>query len=129
MSESKLIPSILTSIKKNCNIPAEITVFDPDLLLHINSAFAKLNQMGVGPKEPFMIEDDSATWDEFCDDRIVNMVRTWMYLEVLLVFDPPTASVLSALERRRDELEWRLNVAKDELLYAKSEENQNERDD
>lgn len=129
MSESKLIPSILTSIKKNCNIPAEITVFDPDLLLHINSAFAKLNQMGIGPKEPFMIEDDSATWDEFCDDRIVNMVRTWMYLEVLLVFDPPTASVLSALERRRDELEWRLNVAKDELLYAKSEENQNERDD
>ena len=126
MPESSLIGSILTSVKKNCNIPADVTVFDPDIIMHINSTFAQLNQMGVGPKETFMIEDDSAQWDDFSTNLDINMVRSYMYLEVRLLFDPPTASVLSSLEKKRDEYVWRLNVADDDLLYATTEEVEDE---
>lgn len=126
MPEPSLIGSILTSVKKNCNIPEDVTVFDPDIIMHINSVFAQLNQMGVGPKETFMIEDDSAQWEDFSTNLDINMVRSYMYLEVRLMFDPPTASVLSSLEKKRDEFVWRLNVADDDLLYAASEEVEDE---
>lgn len=126
MPEPSLIGSILTSVKKNCNIPEDVTVFDPDIIMHINSTFAQLNQMGVGPKETFMIEDDSAQWDDFSTNLDINMVRSYMYLEVRLLFDPPTASVLSSLEKKRDEYAWRLNVADDDLLYATTEEVEDE---
>lgn len=117
-----LLPSILTSIKKNLNIPEEVTSFDPDILMHINTAFSKLNQMGVGPEETFMIEDKSSTWDEFHTNKDINMVRTYVWLDVRLVFDPPQASVLNALKETKAELEWRLNVADDDLLFADLEE-------
>lgn len=123
---ANLIPSILTSIKKDLNIPENVEAFDPDILMHINMAFAKLNQLGVGPDEVFMIDDASAVWSDFSTDAITNMARTYVYLEVRLVFDPPTASLLTSLEKKRDELEWRLSVAQDKLLYANSEEDQNE---
>lgn len=112
------IDSILTSVKKNLNIPEEITVYDPDIAMHINSCFAKLNQMGVGPKETFMIEDKTSEWDDFTTNQDLAMVKSYIYLEVRLMFDPPTASVLSSLEKKISELEWRLNVAGDELLYG-----------
>ncbi len=117
-----LLPSILTSIKKNLNIPEEVTSFDSDILMHINTAFSKLNQMGVGPKETFMIEDKSSTWDEFYTSKDINMIRTYIWLDVRLVFDPPQASVLNALKETKAELEWRLNVADDDLLFADLEE-------
>ena len=126
MASNPLIPSILTSVKKSLNIPEEVTVFDPDIIMHINSVFAKLNQLGVGPSETFMIEDDEAEWSDFYTNLDINTVRSYMYLEVRLLFDPPTASMLTSFEKARDEMVWRLNVADDELLYANSEENQNE---
>ena len=126
MTESQpLYESILTSIKKNLNIAEDVTAFDPDILLHINSSFAKLNQMGVGPEETFMIEDSSATWDDFSTNLDINMVRTYIYLDVRLVFDPPTASVLSSLEKKLAEYEWRLNVADDDFV---EKDDQNESD-
>lgn len=118
MTSQQLIPSILGSVKKNLNIPDEVDVFDPDLLMHINTTLAKLNQMGIGPEEPLMVEDSSATWDELCTGKLDAMVRSYVFLEVRLLFDPPTASVLTSYEKKRDELEWRLNVADDDLLYA-----------
>ena len=126
MASNPLIPSILTSVKKSLNIPEEVTVFDPDIIMHINSVFAKLNQLGVGPSETFMIEDDEAEWSDFYTNLDINTVRSYMYLEVRLLFDPPTASMLTSFEKARDEMVGRLNVADDELLYANSEENQNE---
>ena len=89
------------------------TAFDMDIMIHINSVFSDLNQMGVGPKETFSIVDDSTTWSEFTDDdALFNSVKTYVYLRVKLIFDPPaSASVLSAMERQVDKLEWRLNVS------------------
>ncbi len=121
--------SILGSIKKSLNIPDGIAVFDPDLIMLINTTFAKLNQMGIGPSEPFSINDETATWDQFSEKGLDAMVKTYMYLEVRLVFDPPTASVLTSMEKKRDELEWRLNVADDELLHVTDEQDGDADDD
>ena len=105
--------SILVSIKKLLGIAADYTHFDPDIIMHINSAFSILTQLGVGPPEGFRIEDNTKTWNDFIGDTTrIDAVKSYIYLKVGLMFDPPTSSaVLSAKERQISELEWRLNVA------------------
>lgn len=105
--------SILNSIKKLLGITAEYEHFDPDITMHINSVFVILNQLGVGPDTPFSITGDSETWDQFIDEAKLNMVKSYMYLKVRLLFDPPTGSVQDAIKNQIAELEWRLNVAVD----------------
>ena len=105
--------SILVSIKKLLGIAADYTHFDPDIIMHINSAFSVLTQLGVGPPEGFRIDNDVKTWNDFISDTIrLDAVKSYVYLKVSLMFDPPTSSaILSARERQISELEWRLNVA------------------
>lgn len=106
--------SILTSIKKLLGIAKDYTHFDMDIIIHINSALAILTQLGVGPSEGFSIENDFATWNDFVssDDKRFLMIKTYVYMKVKLVFDPPTnSSHLQAMKDAVDEYEWRLNVA------------------
>ena len=106
--------SILTSIKKMLGIAEEYTHFDPDIIMHINSVFMTLTQLGVGPSEGFYIEDDMTEWDEFIPDPTkLQAVKTYMYLKVRLVFDSSSlgSATLAAYERQIQELEWRLNVS------------------
>lgn len=105
--------SILTSIKKLLGIAEEYNHFDGDLIMHINSVFSILTQLGVGPSEGFYIEDDGTTWDEFTNDvKTLNNVKSYMYLKVKLLFDPPLSSaVMESMNRSISEFEWRLNVA------------------
>lgn len=105
--------SILTSIKKLLGITEEYDTFDNDLIMHINSVFMILNQMGVGPKEGFKITDDSETWEDFISDSLLyEAVKSYVYLKVRLLFDIPTSSaVTESINRQISELEWRLNVA------------------
>lgn len=107
--------SILTSIKKLLGIAEEYEHFDQDLVMHINSAFSVLTQLGVGSKEGFRIEDASAKWSEFLyDDPRLEFVRTYVYFRVKLAFDPPLSSaVMEAINRQISELEWRINVTVD----------------
>lgn len=107
--------SILTSIKKLLGITEEYTHFDADLVMHINSVFMILNQLGIGPAETFYIEDDLATWSDFLPDgKNVGLVKSYMHLKVRLLFDPPLGSaVLEAMNRQISEFEFRLNVAFD----------------
>lgn len=102
--------SILISIKKLLNIPKEQTVFDLDVIMHINSVFMVLKQLGVGPSEGFFIEDASTTWDEYVEEPLKwHAVKTYMYAKVRLVFDPPqNASHIKCLEQTVAEFEWRL---------------------
>ena len=104
--------SILTSIKKILGITKEYTHFDQDIIMHINSVFMVLTQIGIGPSEEFFIEDDSATWDDFLqEDKTIEAVKTYMGLKVQLLFDPPlSSSVMESKKRLIDEFEWRLNV-------------------
>lgn len=105
--------SILTSIKKLLGIPSEYTQFDSDIIMHINSVFMILNQLGVGSSGGFSIADNNAVWSNFIEnEEIVNAVKTYMYMRVRLLFDPPSnSSVMDSINRQINELEWRLNVA------------------
>lgn len=104
--------SILTSIKKLLGITEDDTNFDTDIVIHINSVFMVLNQLGVGPSEGFRIEDKYSTWDEYItEDDDLDAVKTYIYLKIKLIFDPPlSSSVLEANKQLINELEWRLNV-------------------
>ena len=105
--------SILTSIKKLLGLTEEYTNFDTDIIIHINSAFMVLNQIGVGPEEGFSIEDDSSTWDEYIPEDVKKLeaVKTYIYLKVKIVFDPPQSGiVMEAIKQSIAEYEWRLNV-------------------
>ena len=107
--------SILTSIKKLLGIAEEYTQFDEDIIMHINTVFLNLTQLGVGPEEGFLIEDDVASWEDFINDNTqLQAVKTYVYLKVKLFFDPPlSSSVIESMNRMIAELEWRLNVAVD----------------
>ena len=105
--------SILTSIKKLLGISEEYTHFDADLIMHINSVFLILTQIGVGPSEGFSISDETAKWTDFIQDSIrLGAVKSFMYLKVKLLFDPPSSSsVMEATNKLISELEWRLTIA------------------
>ena len=105
--------SILQSIKKLLGIAAEYDAFDTDIMIHINSVFSILTQLGVGPKEGFYITGASEVWTDFMlANARLEMVRTYVYLKVRLLFDPPTSSAaIDSANRLISELEWRLNVA------------------
>ena len=109
--------SIVTSIKKLLGITEEYKHFDDDLIMHINTVLMVLTQLGVGPVDGFLIEDDSAEWGDFLDDLTqLQAVKTYIYLKVKLVFDPPLSSaVMESMNRMISELEWRLNVAAEDL--------------
>lgn len=102
--------SILNSIKKNLGIHENDTNFDADLIMHINSVFGILYQMGVGPNEPFSIEGSSEIWNDFLQDNIkINYVKSYIEKKVKLLFDPPiTGSVMESINNQIKELEWRL---------------------
>lgn len=104
--------SILNSIKKLLGIDESYTHFDPDIIMHINSVFMTLSQIGVGPAEGFMIEDDLSTWDEFVSEgENLAAIKSYMYMKVRLLFDPPTNSThMKAMEDSIREYEWRLNI-------------------
>lgn len=113
-------PSILKSTKKVLNLADDYDVFDQDIIMHINTALSTLNQLGVGPDEGFMIEDDSATWEAFLGtDPRLNHVKTYVYLRVRMLFDPPTTGHhVTAMEKQVLELEWRLNVQREEVKWT-----------
>ena len=105
--------SILTSIKKMLGIAEEYKQFDGDIIIHINSVFTTLRQLGVGPSEGFYIENDISEWTDFLPDLPkLSAIKSYMYLKVRLLFDPSSlgSATLAAYERQIQEFEWRLNI-------------------
>lgn len=108
------IESILTSIKKLLGIDESYTHFDPDLIMHINSVFSVLTQIGVGPANGFSITGKSETWSDFIgkDANRFSLAKSYMHLKVKLLFDPPLSSAaIDPINRQIGEFEWRLSVA------------------
>lgn len=106
--------SILTSIKKLLGITEEYTAFDQDLIMHINSVFAILMQLGVGPKDGFMITDKSETWNQFTTKNAESLVKSYIHLKVRMMFDPPTSGIVSeSMNNTIKEYEWRLSISND----------------
>ena len=101
--------SILTSIKKLLGITEEYAHFDTDIIMHINSVFMILMQLGIGPAEGFSITGDSEVWSDFLSDATwFESVKSYVYLKVKLIFDPPqSGTLLNAMEKQVSEFEWR----------------------
>jgi hypothetical protein len=116
--------SILTSTKKILGIAEAYTAFDLDIITHINATFSILAQLGVGPSEGFMIEDELNEWEEFdVPQAQLNLVKTYVFLKVRLLFDPPATSYLiTATENQIKEYEWRLNLARENEIPLPIEE-------
>lgn len=112
--------SILTSIKTQLALMPEDESFDNELIIFINAAFARLTQLGVGPREGYRITSDANTWDEFVVDITQEeMSKVYVYLKVKSLFDPATNSSLSKhMEEQIKEYEWLLKVeAEDDAQY------------
>lgn len=107
--------SILKSIKKLIGLTDDYTIFDEDIIVHINTVFAKLIQMGIGPKDGFSISDDTAKWEDFLgeDTNRMQEIKSYVYINVRLIFDPPTnATLMQSLKDQAKELEWRMYIEK-----------------
>lgn len=102
--------SILTSMKKELGLFADDTSFDTSVIMNINTAFMILQSLGVGPEEPFSIENSEPVWNDFYPDvSLINGVKTYVWIRTKLNFDPPETSFgITALEKQAAELEWRL---------------------
>lgn len=117
--------SILDTTKKVLGVPTEYDAFDVDILMHINTVFSTLNQLGIGPVDGFEVQDATPTWDTYLlGNPRYNMIKSYMYLRVRLLFDPPTTSYhLAALKEQVDELTWRINVLREETMWVVNEVN------
>lgn len=111
--------SILNSTKKVLGIPLDVDVFDLDVIMHINSVFSTLHHLGIGPIDGYQILDESNVWDEFIpNDPKYNAVKSYVYLRVRLLFDPPTTGYhVEAAKEQIKELEWRLNNVREFYTY------------
>lgn len=101
--------SILINIKKLLGIPEDYDYFDVDLIIHINSIFMILNQLGVGPTKAFSIKDSTSVWGDFLsEDDNLESVKSYIYMKVRLLFDPPESSCLiDSMNKMINEFEWR----------------------
>ncbi len=109
--------SILDSVKKVIGMDPSYTAFDEDVIMHINSTFSKLYNLGVGPKSAaFEIEDKTATWEDFFQGKTnINMVKTYVCMSVRMIFDPPPTSFgIEAVQKEIEQMGWRLNVLDDD---------------
>ena len=113
---AELNSSILNTVKVQLGIPADHTEFDQALQLNINVAFGILNQLGVGPDTPFIVENDSYTWDMFDTDIDMELIKQYVTLKTRELFDPPSGAASEAMTRNLDELTWRLNVAAEKSI-------------
>jgi hypothetical protein len=110
--------SILKSVKKMVGVNPDDPDFDLDILNYINGTFAVLDQIGVGPDGGFMIEDASTAWDAFLGpDPRLNMIKTFVYLRVRHLFDPPgTSYLIAANEKQMEELIFRISVGRENSM-------------
>lgn len=114
--------SILDTTKKLLGFEPDYTAFDRDIITHINSVFYTLHSIGVGPPAGFAILDNQSTWTSFTDFTNLYAVKSYVYLKVRLLFDPPTSSFhLESLKTQAAEFEWRLHVQAEGVKYALTE--------
>ncbi len=118
--------SILKTIKEALGIVDDYTAFDSQIIMHINSVFMILNQIGIGPEGGYQIQDKADAWSEFIvksdwDGELFNLVKTYIAIKVKMIWDPPSSNaLLDVYQRQIDEFEYRLNLRSEEIKLLKS---------
>lgn len=112
-------PSIVESIKEALGLAKDYNPFDPELIMHINSVLGDLHQLGVGPEPGFEVTGPDETWNHFLGgDKRLNMVKSYVYLSVRMLWDPPSVGyVLTSIEKKLEKMEWRITTAQDDITY------------
>ena len=114
--------SILDTTKKMVGFDWDYTAFDIDIITHINSTFFTLQQLGVGPEAGFSITDNEATWDDYTAGNTIEAVKSYMFLKVRMLFDPPANSFTQeAMKNQATEFEWRLNTHREGIKWRESQ--------
>lgn len=110
--------SILTSTKQILNISAADTAFDQDILTLINSTLSTVNQLGIGDAATMFVEDNTKTWTQLSlPPEQTHMLKTYVFLQTRIVFDPPpTSFALAALKEQAEEFQWRLSLFREYAL-------------
>ena len=111
---------IYNSVKLMLGMEPDYDAFDTDIIIHINAALAKLTQVGVGPSEGYeldIVDPTASKWEDFIGNnasKILNLVKTFVYMQVRLLWDPPQNSFTQdLLKKELDEQIWRINVEVD----------------
>lgn len=120
--------SILLTTKTSLGLEAAYTPFDGEIIIHINSVLANLNQLGIGPDGGMIVTGTDETWtdfllraDELVSDPRLNHVKSYMFLRLKMLFDPPsTGYTVSAIEKMIQEAEWRIMVAQDDVIHPRT---------
>jgi hypothetical protein len=119
---TQVTDSILDTTKKMVGFEWDYHAFDIDIITHINSTFFVLQQLGIGPEEGFSITDNTKTWDDYTAGKSIEAVKSYMYLKVRMLFDPPANSFTQdAMKNQATELEWRLNVYTEGVRWRASQ--------
>nr|DAH12823.1 MAG TPA: hypothetical protein [Caudoviricetes sp.] len=106
--------NILKTVKKLLGVPEDYDCFDSDILININMVLPMLMQIGISTNINTVTEESK--WDDLSSStEVVNFLRVYITLRVRMIFDPPTnSSLLDAMQKKIDELEWRLNLLGEE---------------
>lgn len=114
--------SILDSVKSYLGIATDDSAFDSDILMAINAVMVVLNQFGIGPESPYVVDGSSQTWTNLLGDKPIGGVREYVNMRVRMLFDPPTSPyVKQALEDQKNEFEWRILAEVDKIDYLNRE--------
>lgn len=118
--------SILESTKLALSVPTDYDEYDQVIIMHINTALSILNQVGCGPVQGFQIFDATATWDDLLvGDLLMNMAKTYVYLQVRVFFDPPASSFATTMMNDQlKEMQVRISILHDARM-AELEANAN----
>ena len=101
--------SILNTIKKKLGISPEDDSFDVDITMSINTAFERLETLGLGPVGGFRITDATTEWSSYTtDDMMIESVKDYIFMKVRLIFDSASMSsfLIDSYKKQIDELEF-----------------------
>lgn len=104
--------NILLSVKQALGgLTEEYTVFDGQICMFIKGVFEKLDQIGVEPDSDFVFKPTSKWSQYLTEGKLLESAKTYMALNVKLLFDPPSnSSVMEAIKEQMNELEWRMQT-------------------
>ena len=113
--DTKVLDDILRSLG-----PMVGTDFNDQILGLIDTALLPLAQVGAIKKDQGIITADT-TWSKVINDppinkdisisSILSSVRTYIYLQVKIMFDPPASSIVQIMKQKAEEELWRVREA------------------
>ena len=111
--------SILNDVKHALGLLPAGNAFDSDIIMHINTQFFNLRQLGVSPNAVFRITGPNEEWEALDEDYRLDAIKSYIFLRVKLLLDPPQVGfVISSMDRQIDELAFRILCEADKPIVG-----------